>query len=404
MNILTRIKSALRAFKTDEAPSIFNFTHAHAQSGLLERRADKTELLSAYASWVYACVNVRARTAAAARFRVYRAKGADEYEELSSHPLIALLEKPNPFETRADILTKTVIQLDLTGDCFWYVPRNRLGFPAEIWILPVERMSIIPHPKKVIGGYELRGAQPVHFEPEEIVHFKYPNPRDFFYGISPLSAAALAVDIDTFQHTFQRNFYRHSASPPIALKTDKKLDDKSFLRLKADWEKRFRGAENYGKIAVLEQGLGVERIGVAPRDLDWLASNRAARDVILAVFGVPASKLGLTDDANRSVAQENDYTFATNVIEPILALIEERITLGIANRFGANVIVRHDPIAKDDAERRARAAEIRLRSGLTTINEERAVEGFAPVSGGDVPRVAAGTIPLTDSLTQQPPA
>jgi HK97 family phage portal protein len=385
-------------WKKKISPALFGVQQHSLQTGIFDHKGDKNEMLRHYSSWVYACVSIRAKAVAHAVFSLYSKHPVNHLKKIHTHPLLELLDEMNPFETRSEIVHRTVLHLDLCGDAYWYVPRNRLGVPAEIWILPPEKMKIIPDAKNVIAAYELSGAEtPVRFAPDEIIHFKYPNPHDFFYGASPLLAAALSVDIDTFQHTYQRNFYRNSATPPVVLKTEQRLDETIYKRLKADWERRYKGPDNYGKMVILESGLTIEKVGINPRELDWLASNKMTRDNILAIFGVPASKLGIVEDVNRSTAESNDYTFAVNVVEPILTLLDERLTQDMARKFDPSLIIRHESSVPADMERKARIAEIRLRSGMTSINEERLSESLPPLTGGEEPLVRNNVIPLSSA-------
>jgi HK97 family phage portal protein len=342
MKITERIKSAYKVLTRGVMPNIYAVQQNAQQWGLYASGGDKTEMLKHYTSWVYACVSIRAKAAASAQFRVFVKRGANDFEELSVHPLITLMEEMNTFETKGEVIHKTIQHLDLTGDAYWYVPKNGFGVPAEVWVLPPDKMKIIPDSKNIISGYELNnGPERIRFSPDEIIHFKYPNPCDFFYGASPLMAAAMAVDIDTFQRTFQRNFYANSAAPQVVLKTEQRLDDTVYRRLKADWERMYRGEKNSGKIAILENGLNIEPVGINPKDLDWLSTNKVSRDSILAIYGVPASKLGLVEDVNRANAEANDYTFRMNVVEPILTMLDERLTQDLARQFDEKLVVRH---------------------------------------------------------------
>ena len=398
MTIIERASLAWDVFRKG-LPNIYGIRGHESQVGILDARGNKTNMLAAYRSWVYAAVSIRAKAIAGARFGVYVKRGQDELEEVRpDHPLVRLLEEVNPIVTRSEMLHVTSAHQDLTGDAYWYVPKNGLGVPAEAWVLPPDRMYIIPTKDGGIARYELRtGVEVIPFDPEEVVHFRHPNPASFYYGQSVLMAAAASSDIDQFQHEFQRRFYQNFAVPPFALKTDKELREDTVRRLKDDWNRENGGGAGSGRIAVLESGLSIERIGVNPKELDWLATNRATRDDILAVFGVPASKLGLVEDVNRANAEANDYTFSLNVIEPILTMMDERLTQDLARRFDEKLVIKHDSTVSDDEEATARVAAMRIAGGISTVNEERTAQGYDPVDGGDVLFVPANLKPINET-------
>jgi HK97 family phage portal protein len=386
MSLLNRTRNAWNVLKGVSTPELYNggtnWVNASIAGG--KTLASKAELLAAYASWVYACVNVRAKALAGVTFRVNVKRGPDEYEEIVDHPLSLLLESPNPFYTRSELMLLLGQHLDLTGDGYWYIPRNGFGVPGEIWPLPPDKMKVVGSKTEFIQGYVLDyGTQKIQFKPEEIVHFRYPSPTDVYYGISPLRAAARSVNIDEYQHTLQENLLRKGGVPPIALVTEQTVTDPVRLKMKQDWRDNYGGPENAGNIPILSNGLKVEKIGLNPSEMDWLATSKATRDDILAIFGVPASKLGLVEDVNRANAEANDYTFSVNVVEPNLRLIDERMTRSLAQLFDVKLVIIHDSTIAGDERETAEVAKIRISAGMTTINEEREAEGYDPIEGGD---------------------
>lgn len=405
MRLLERAALAFDVFRKG-IPNIYGVRGHEAQIGLVDTRGNKASMLASYKSWVYAVVSIRAKAIAAANFRVYAQTGADELTEVRpDHPLVRLLAEVNPVSTKSELLYVTSAHQDLTGDAYWYTPLNGLGIPGEAWVLPPDRMSIIPTKDGGILRYELNnGEQKIPFEPSEIVHFKHPNPSSFYYGQSVLMAAAASSDIDEFAHEYQRRFYQNFAVPPYALKVEGTLRDDTRTRMLADWNREYGGTRNSGKVGLLEGGLSVERIGINPKDLDWLSSNRATRDDILAIFGVPASKLGLVEDVNRANAEANDYTFSANVIEPILSMMDERLTQDLARKYDERLVVKHDSTVSNDEERQARVSAMRIAGGIATVNEEREAQGYDPVDGGDVLLVPSGLRPINETTPGNAPA
>jgi HK97 family phage portal protein len=248
-------------------------------------------------------------------------------------------------------------------------------------------------------GYELQnGTETIQFKPEEVIHFRFPHPSDPYYGASPLAAAILSVDIDESQHKFQSNFYKNSGIPPLALETDGDVLPALRTKMREEWSENYSGSKNSGKIPILSNGLKVKPIGISPSQFNWLEANKSTRDDILSIYGVPASKLGLVEDVNRANADANDYTFSANVIEPILNLLDERMTKDLAIKFDPRLIVKHDSTIRDDDKAEADVAKVRLSAGMTTINEERLAEGYEPVEGGDEILVPRNMVTLRDVI------
>lgn len=81
---------------------------------------DPAEQLRNYRSWVYAAVNAIAQEAARHRPFLYVNTGQAEHEQSAlphTHPLVRLLDRPNPWLTPWELWYLTVVYLELTGNC-----------------------------------------------------------------------------------------------------------------------------------------------------------------------------------------------------------------------------------------------------------------------------------------------
>ena len=116
-------------------------------------RDDPAEQLRNYQSWVYAAVNAIAQEVARQRPFLYRNTGQADHEQTPlphTHPLCRLLNDPNPWLTPWELWYLTVVYLELTGNCFWYVAPA----PAE---RPTRRA--VGHPDAVGAGRPGRTAR-----------------------------------------------------------------------------------------------------------------------------------------------------------------------------------------------------------------------------------------------------
>jgi len=365
--------------------------------GLFDNKGNKDEMLKSYASWVYACASTRAEFASSAKFRIYERKGADDYVELDDHPSLLILDNPNPMDTKIDLIAKANLYRDLTGDAYIAKYKNLAGRLSELWVLPSQWMHVVPSKNGVVEKYELRpyglrsDKDMITYYPDEIIHWKHPNPNNMYYGASVVMSAAQSVDINTEQHEYQRHFYKNSALPPIVLAHPQKIQPDVQKRLRQSFEQMYGGNKNANKVAILEGGLTMEKLGINPKDLDWLATNSMTMKEICGIFKVPPSMLGIVDDVNRATAESQEYTFAKAAIEPILTSFDQRITKDLLRYYldGQRLFMKHDSTVPMDELRRAQAGQYRISSGQTTINEERKEQGYNGVTGGDTLLVPA---------------
>lgn len=112
------------------------------------------------------------------------------------------LERPNPTQSWNDIIFLWKVYLKTCGNVYFYIVKNEMGVPLQLYILPSHWTQIVLKPKveflvteSPVDYYILQqGNQNVKFTEDSIIHIKRANPFfDFsgsqLYGYSELMAA-----------------------------------------------------------------------------------------------------------------------------------------------------------------------------------------------------------------------
>lgn len=358
-------------------------TTAVLKSSIADYRAK--DYLKAYEqiSWVYSAVKLIANTIAGVNWRLYDTS-MDEWEEISEHEFLTLLNNPNPFLSRYELMYLTVSNLELVGEALWYIPRKAkrmLGiFPLNPLNLEIEIEKGLP--KKLIYN---TGKDKITLNPEEVIFFKYPNPSNPYRGISPLKAISITADADYFASLWNRNFFVNSATPSAVLETPTKLTKEDVERLKTMLREFYTGIDKSHATLILSGGVQFKPIQLSQKDMEFLELRRFTRSEIAAAFGVPLSKLGISEEVNRATAYINDYTFAKNTITPKLVMLRDAINRFLANYVDENVYYDFDSIIPEDEEFEVQKYVNFVKEGILTINEVRAELGFPEVPWGDTP-------------------
>ena len=60
----------------------------------------------------------------------------DDLEEIEDHPLLDLLEMGNPRMLGQSVFQLTQEHLDLVGEGFWLLEKNRMNVPIAVWPIP----------------------------------------------------------------------------------------------------------------------------------------------------------------------------------------------------------------------------------------------------------------------------
>ena len=353
-------------------------------------RDDPTEQLRNYQSWVYAAVNAIAQEAARNRPYLYVNTGQAEHEQvplLHTHPLCRLLERPNPWLTPWELWYLTIVYLELTGNCFWYVaPQNlgdtRLATPGEVWLIPTPWVRIIPDAKEYVKAYQVTapGASGELFAPDEIIHLKYPNPLDPHYGLSPLQANSLTIDANTELLKSRYQTFLAGQRPGVVLQTDQTLSDNTMTRLEERLQSRFAGRDNWHRPLVLEQGLKASPWTLTPAEMDFLNSSRMTRDEILAIFRVPPPITGIVENMGlgADIWFGARVMFCEGTLQPKLDLIGQSLTRDLGRRYGEDVVVSFADCSPRNLEQRRKDDELDAKLGLRTFNEIRRSRGLLP--------------------------
>jgi HK97 family phage portal protein len=353
-------------------------------------RDDHGEQLRNYQSWVYAAVNAIAQEVAMQRPYLFTSSGQAEHEQTPlphGHPLVRLLDEPNPWTTPWELWYLTTVYLELTGNCYWYAPLINVGaartqLPAELWIIPTPWVRIVPDVRDYVRCYEVAapGGKPQQFPPDEIIHLKYPNPLDLHYGLSPLQANALTVDANTELQKSRYQAFHAGQRPGMVLHTEQTLTEQTVRRLEEKVQARFGGRENWHRPLILEQGLKASPWTLSPAEMDYLNSSRMTRDEIFALYRVPPPVAGSVENMGlgADIWFGARVMFCEGTVQPKLALIGQALTRDLGRRYGPDVVIAFPDCSPRNLEQRRKDDALDARTGLRTYNEIRRARGLEP--------------------------
>ena len=352
----------------------------------------------------YQSINRIADAIASVKLGIYRGE-----QELTEHPLISLLRRPNPMQSYSDYVRAKVSFIMLAGN--GYEERFMVGGEVkELYQLRPDRMSILPSANGIPAAYIYKVNQNTtrwEMDPRtmtcDVRHLKLFNPLNDWYGMSPIEAGAYAIDQNNEAMNWMQSLLQNSARPSGALtvKDGSTLADDNFNRLKAQIEEQYSGSTNAGRPMLLEGGLEWQQMGMSPTDMGIIETKFASsRDVALA-FGVPPQLLGIPGDNTYANYAEARLAFWEDTALPLLDMIVNDWNNWLGNLYGVTIKPDIDAISAI-AEKRLSMWQMADASRDLTINEKRAIKGYGPIEGGDTLFVNASEIPLNmagDPLT-----
>lgn len=383
------------------------------------RTTDYSALVARYSSWVYKCAGMNASAVASVPLRLYAQGGrSDRYQpkalsrrqkdwlggrgvkqiedvvEITKHPLLDMLDSANPKMTGQYVQELTALQQELTGNAYWWLQRGNLGTPTEIWPLLSQYVRIVPSTDDFVSGY-LYGKSSmdqVAFKPEEVIHFKMPSPSDLYYGMGPLQAAVSAVDRSNAMAEYEQALWDNNARLDFAIVVKGLINEQDRQKLREEWRQVYGGRKRAGLPGVLWGDMDLKTFQFSPRDVGQIAFAKLSREEIAAIFGVPPTKLEISQA--RAEAQEGNRAYMADTIKPRLVRMEATLNETLVPMFDERLFLAYDECVPESEAARLEEIKVHLSTGLTTINEERADEGLAPIDGGDELLVPANMVPV----------
>jgi len=285
--------------------------------------------------WVYACVERLSSSAAAAKWEVYRKTG-DGKEPAFDSDLQQLLDKPNPAQTQNTIIQTITSHLNLGGNALLSVV-EAAGQPQELWVVDPAETDPIPtdDPGKWLSHYEYeKGGTYKEFEPESIIHFQFPDPENQFWGMSPLKAAAKAVDIEVEAEDFQKVTLQNRMVSDGAIAYDKPLTQDQFEDAKEQIDEHEPGeAMVFGNEA---RWIDFAR---TPAEMDFVESRKGTRNQICSAFSVPQPLVGVYENATLANIQTARMIFWQGTVIPYLDDLKATLNLSLAPKFGDEYMI-----------------------------------------------------------------
>lgn len=359
------------------------------------------KLIRSYYGWVYANVSAIAEEISKIDFELYKVtivKGEPTFNEIKSHPLLDLLDKPNRFTTASQLFYLSQANLELTGDCFYLLDRPTQ--PTQMVMLQPDKVTInLGDPRvgeDIIESYTYKDTVDgksieTTYQPEYIIHMKTPNPSNPFRGKSVVEAAATTIDTSNQAQEFLKVFFDNAAVPNFALSSDQRITDEDVKRIQRQLRSKYGGVRNAFKTMILGGGLKPVTIQQTGQQMQLIELLDSTRDTIMAMFKNTKSSLGIVDDVNRANAEASLLSWKESVIRPKMQRITDTLNEFLVPSFGSNLVLGFcDPVPESEDEDIAKIKD--LYSGaqrqVMSLNEAREILDLPPVKGSENDLVA----------------
>lgn len=305
------------------------------------------------------------------------------------HPLINLLNRPNPVHTGYKLRVITQVYIELCGECFWIIERDTsTGRPCALWPIPPHWVEELPDNEDKTFVCKLKG-RPVKVPRQDMVWFQEINPYDpYGRGLGPAMAATDEINADELAAKQNLRFMYNGARPDIMMILKGKLRNPlDARRIKENWYSEYGGVWNQYKMALVEGDVAdVKPLSTKPKDMEFTQLRQNARNTIVGSWGMPPSVIGIVEDVNRANAESGEYVFGKWIVYPRLIAFQDVITSDLVTQYPdyQGCWMEHSDPVPDNRAARAMEMLQAMQVGSITYNEHRESLGLRPDPNGNV--------------------
>ncbi|MFS1524743.1 phage portal protein [Microbulbifer sp. 2304DJ12-6] len=347
---------------------------------------------------VYACVRILSETVAALPFNLYRKTGADNREIASHHPLQVLLhDLPNEEMTAMDFRTQLMAALQLRGNGFSEVERDRAGRVRGVWPINPDKVWVGRSETTKRLVFEIHDGDFRSLTPERIWRVAGLSTNGII-GLSPISQAREGIGLSLALEEHGARLFANGAKPGGVLEVESKLSDPAYERLRKSWNERHQGGANAHRVAILEEGAKWHQIGMSAEDAQFLESRKYQRSEIASIFGVPPHMIADLEKATFSNIEHQSIQFVVYSLLPWLKRIEQSIFRDLLSPMERReYYAEHsvEGLLRGDSKSRSEFYKNLFNSGAISINDMRRLENMNSIEGGNEHWLQLSMAPIT---------
>lgn len=361
---------------------------------------------------LYSIVNRITSTAAVAPFKVFRVKDQKKFryykawtgsnatkgslqramliknqvfEEDSSHPMNALLERPNHWQGCNEFTQTSIGFKLLTGNRFWFVNKLEAGAnagkPHGIFNMPPQHMTIvIGDTLWTINRYELNLGRVQPIPKESIIHSRYWNPNydmtgSHLWGLSPLRAASKTLDRSNKAEERGVTMLDNAGAAGVLFEKTASLTTEQAEKMKRKLNEEVLGLDNSGRIALANGDMGYLNFGLTAVEMEILKQEEFSMQRLANIYKAPAGLfLANANATDNNIAAWNKQLLTQAVIPALNELRDDWNK--VAERYQDAIYVDYDisvfPELQEDLEK---VANIMAKSWWFTPNQKRLAMG-----------------------------
>ena len=358
---------------------------------------------------VYACVRILSETLAALPLQLYRYTPGGK-ERVYDHPLYHLLHDEPNSEMTSFIFRETLMShLLIWGNAYAQIIRDKLGRVQGLYPLRPDKMTVCRdesgqiyyiYTKTSDENPAIKSYGQVPLRKDEVLHIPGLG-FDGLVGYSPIAMARNAVGMTMACEEYGASFFANGASPSGVLEHPGVLKDPAKVR--DSWNAVYQGSANAHKVAVLEEGMKYQQIGIPPEEAQFLETRKFQINEIARLYRIPPHMIGDLEKSSFNNIEQQSMEFVKYTLDPWVIRWEQAMQKALFMpeekkqfflKFNVNGLMR------GDYESRMTGYSIGRQNGWLSANDIREMEDMNPVpdeEGGNLYLVNGSMTKLKDA-------
>ncbi len=390
-----------RFFQTRASPknsswgSAYSFFFGTSSSGktVNERTALQTTA-------VYACVRILAETIASLPMHTYRyaAKGK---EKVMDHPIYFLLHSEPNSEMTSFVFRETLMgHLLLWGNAYAQIIRDGRGRVVGLYPLLPNKMQVNRNDQGILYYQYEKDGQTYLLRSYEVLHIPGLG-FDGLIGYSPIAMAQNAIGMALATEEYGAKFFANGASPGGVLEHPGVVKDPA--RIRESWNSVYQGSGNAHRVAVLEEGMKFQSIGIPPEQAQFLETRKFQINEIARIFRIPPHMIGDLEKSSFSNIEQQSLEFVMYTLDPWVVRWEQAIQRALFSetekrQYFAKFNV--DGLLRGDYQSRMNGYAVGRQNGWLSSNDIRELENLNRIPaelGGDLYLINGNMTKLADA-------
>jgi HK97 family phage portal protein len=380
----------------ETAPLFFNGYFVPHQGLQLETRYATYAQIYAQSTWVATVVDAIAKNIARLQMTVWdtspadgnvlkppRGEGASSYAKLMANPCPTM----HPHQFR-EWLAST---FEIYGEAFLIKVKNGDDYTRNT-VVDGKRVQVSSNTGKTVGMIPMHPAltqifrdqygdltyrfmgQPNELISEDmVVPFVRYNPETAMRGLSRLEALRSTITNEDAIRRAYTSFWRHNLRPSAVMHVEGKLNPEAKLRLQEQLSMMYSGAENVGKVPILENGSKLETLQNSATEMQYIDARKIDREEVCSRFDLSPVAVHILEHATLTNVTEELIGVYRDSICPRLEFFESGFNYYVGSEFNGQQEMRYDTrrVMRGDPVQRAQMHTMLIQSGVETPEEAR---------------------------------